>query len=234
MQGFTMRVRFTKVSSNAKTGPIGVTMTESASCPDTCALKAAGCYARFSFVGIQWRQLDKGTHGIEWDQFIKELSAMPSGYTFRHNVAGDLLNRKGFIDHKMLGKLVQASNKKQGFTYTHHVLNAWNIAVIRAANRAGFTINVSCDNLDQVDNAIKLGLPAATILPEFSDKVTVTPAGNRVVTCPATYRDDVTCANCGNGRPLCARADRVYAIGFPVHGAGKKKAEKIFMLKREG
>ena len=230
-----MRVRFTKVSHNTKTGPIGVTMTESASCPDTCALKATGCYARFSFVGIQWRQLDKGTHGIEWDQFIRELSKMPSGYTFRHNVAGDLPHNNGRIDAVKLLQLVVASNKKQGFTYTHHDMqNPDNLALVLGANKKGFTINASCDNLDQVDNAIKLGLPVATILPETSDKVTVTPKGNHVVTCPATYSDKVQCSNCGSGKPLCARADRGYAIGFPVHGAGKKQAGKVFMLKREG
>ena len=229
-----MRVRFTKVSHNTKTGPIGVTMTESASCPDTCALKAAGCYAKFSFVGILWRQLDKGTHGIEWDQFIRELSAMPSGYTFRHNVSGDLPHDNGVINREMMHQLIKASKRKTGFTYTHHALTVYNQSVIAMANFGGFTVNVSCDNLDQVDNAIKLGLPAATILPEVSGKTTVTPAGNRVITCPATYRDDVTCASCGDGRPLCARYDRGYAIGFPVHGVGKKKAEKVFMLKREG
>ena len=229
-----MRVRFTKVSHNTKTGPIGVTMTESASCPDTCALKAAGCYARFSFVGIQWRQLDKGTHGIEWNEFIRELSKMPSGYTFRHNVAGDLPHDNGVINREMMNQLIKASKGKTGFTYTHHALTVYNQSVIAMANFGGFTVNVSCDNLLEVDVAIKLGLPAATILPETAGKTTVTPAGNQVITCPATYRDDVTCASCGNGRPLCARSDRSYAIGFPVHGAGKKQAEKVFMMQVKG
>ena len=230
-----MRVRFTKLSKNEKTGPIGVTMTESTSCPDSCSLKGAGCYARFSFVGIQWRQLDKGTHGIEWDEFIRELSAMPNGYTFRHNVAGDLPHVNGRIDAVKLLQLVMASNKKLGFTYTHHDMqNPDNLALVLGANKKGLTINVSCDNLDQVDNAIALGLPVATILPETSGKTTTTPAGNRVVTCPATYSDKVQCSNCGSGKPLCARADRGYAIGFPVHGSGKKQAEKVFILKREG
>ena len=230
-----MRVRFTKLSSNAKTGPIGVTMTESASCPDTCLLKGAGCYAGFSFVGIQWRQLDNGTHGIEWNEFIRELSKMPSGYTFRHNVAGDLPHANGVIDSVKLLQLVMASNKKTGFTYTHHDMqNPDNLALVLGANKKGFTINASCDTLEQVDSMLGLGLPVASILPETSGKVTFTPVGNRVVTCPATYRDAVTCASCGNGRPLCARSDRSYAIGFPVHGAGKKQAGKVFMLKREG
>lgn len=226
-----MRVRFTKVSSNAKTGPIAVSMTESKSCPDTCQLKANGCYAKMSYVGIQWRQLDNGTHGIEWDEFISELSKLPYDSIFRHNVAGDLPHVNGMIDHHKIRDMVHGLYKKQGFTYTHHVMNPWNIAVLKKANKHGFTINASCDNLDQVDKAIKLGLPAATILPEDAGKTTITPAGNRVITCPATYDERVQCSNCGSGKPLCARADRTYAIGFPVHGAGKKKAEKVFMLK---
>ena len=35
----------TKVSSNRKTGPIPVSTTTSDSCPPTCSLKGAGCYA---------------------------------------------------------------------------------------------------------------------------------------------------------------------------------------------
>lgn len=229
-----MRVRFTRISSNAKTGPISVSMTESSSCPDTCALKQNGCYAKTSYTGIQWRQLDNGTHGIEWDEFIIELSRLPYGSIFRHNVAGDLPHNNGLIDHHKIRDMVYSLKRKQGFTYTHHILNPWNKAILKKANNLGFTINVSCDSLDQVDKAMELGLPAVTILPEKSDKVTMTPAGNRVVTCPATYNNKVQCSNCGSGQPLCARAERGYAIGFPVHGAGKRKAEKVFMLKREG
>jgi hypothetical protein len=229
-----MRVRFTKVSSNAKTGPIAVSMTESKSCPDTCQLKTNGCYAKTSFVGIQWRQLDNGTHGIEWQEFISQLSSLPYGSIFRHNVAGDLPHENGIILGDRVKDLVYALKRKTGFTYTHHnvVDNANNLSIVKSANKRGFTINASCDNLNQVDRVMALGIPTATILPEVSDKVTYTPAGNKVVTCPATYNDKIQCANCGAGRPLCARADRGYAIGFPVHGTGKKKAEKVFMFKQ--
>ena len=227
-----MRVRFTKISSNAKTGPIAVSMTESKSCPDTCQLKTNGCYAKTSFVGIQWRQLDNGTHGIEWDEFISQLSSLPYGSIFRHNVAGDLPHDNEIIDEDKIRNMAYALKRKIGFTYTHHVFSPENINTIKKANQQGFTINVSCDNLNQVDQVMALGVPAATILPEVSDKVTYTPAGNKVITCPATYNDKVQCFNCGSGKPLCARSDRTYAIGFPVHGAGKKKAHKVFMMEK--
>ena len=157
-------------------------MTESKSCPDTCALKKNGCYAKTSFVGIQWRQLDKGTHGIEWNEFISNLQSLPYGSIFRHNVAGDLPHNDGLIDSTKIEQLTHALKRKTGFTYTHHVLNFENVAHIKWANSRGFTINASCDNLSQVDRAMALGIPAATILPEDTGKRTITPNGNTVVT----------------------------------------------------
>jgi len=50
-----------------------------------------------------------------------------------------------------------------------------------------------------------------------------TPAGRKVATCPATYRDDVTCASC----QLCQRKDRKVIVGFPAHGMRKKAASAI-------
>ena len=46
----------------------------------------------------------------------------------------------------------------------------------------------------------------------------------KVVRCPAEYREGFSCADCGNGEPLCARRDRDYIIGFSAHGPSKKKA----------
>ena len=47
--------------------------------------------------------------------------------------------------------------------------------------------------------------------------------GVRVVKCPNTYQDDLTCADC----KLCYITDRNYIIGFPAHGSGKSKVNKI-------
>lgn len=49
-----------------------------------------------------------------------------------------------------------------------------------------------------------------------------TPEGRRVVVCPATYRDDVTCQSC----KLCGRL-RDTIVGFPAHGTAKKRASAI-------
>lgn len=49
----------------------------------------------------------------------------------------------------------------------------------------------------------------------------------KVITCPATYRDDVSCATC----QMCQHGGNRAIIGFPVHGASKRKAGKVFMMK---
>ena len=50
------------------------------------------------------------------------------------------------------------------------------------------------------------------------------PDENRtVVRCPAEYRD-ISCAQCGDGEPFCARLNRQFIIGFTAHGPNKRKA----------
>jgi len=61
-----------------------------------------------------------------------------------------------------------------------------------------------------------------TVLPETQTTNTTTPKGRKVVVCPATIRDDVSCASC----QLCAKM-RDAIIGFPAHGNGVRKADKV-------
>ncbi len=67
--------------------------------------------------------------------------------------------------------------------------------------------------------------PVVTVLPDtvHGNVALHTPAGRRIVVCPATYREDVTCASC----QLCQRADRKVIVGFPAHGASHKKASTV-------
>lgn len=65
------------------------------------------------------------------------------------------------------------------------------------------------------------------LLPESTTKSLKTPQGRHVSVCPASIRDDVSCATC----VICATQRRAI-IGFPVHGSSKAKAQKVFMLKQ--
>ncbi len=48
-------VHLTSKSSNAKTGPIPVSTSTAAWCPDSCPLKGAGCYGNGGPLAIQWK-----------------------------------------------------------------------------------------------------------------------------------------------------------------------------------
>ncbi len=75
------------------------------------------------------------------------------------------------------------------------------------------------------DTLADLGIaPVVTVLPDTvqGNAELHTPAGRRIVVCPATYRDDVTCASC----QLCQRANRTTIVGFPAHGQSRAKASQ--------
>lgn len=218
---------FTKVSGNSKTGAIPVTMTDQNSCPDSCALKGGACYARFSFVGMQWNRLSNGKlkSALGSSELLEKVKGLPSGQLWRHNVAGDLPHQNGIIDHRFCTNLVQANKRKRGFTYTHHnPFGILNHSIIKFMNDRGFTVNLSANNAKQADDFLALNIaPVVTLLQIGANKVSYTPKGTKVVRCPAEYNDSVTCARC----TLCQKHDRKYAIGFTAHGTKKKDASII-------
>lgn len=225
------RASFTRVSSNVKTGPIPITMTQKETCPNACPLKGSGCYAESGHVNIHWNRLGKAKpdgsiHGLAWEELIYNVVKLPKGQLWRHNVAGDLPSYDGVnIDTKAMRQLIDANKGKNGFTYTHHVPTGNNADIIKAANDEGFTVNLSANTLSEVDHLKSLGIgPVVTILPIDADKVTITPGGNTVVICPAVQSDTIQCANCA----ICQKADRNVVIGFPAHGISKRKAESVF------
>ena len=217
-----MKYHLTLKSSNKKTGPIPVSTTSSDSCPDICAFKGAGCYAESGPLLLHWRKVGN-ERGSSLDAFTDKIKALPEGQLWRHNQAGDLPGVNGKIDARALTKLVVANQGKCGFTYTHKPPTKRNLKLIRKANDAGFTINLSGNNINHAIELTKHNLPVATVIPIDSPKYQVI-NGHKIVTCPAAYRD-TDCATC----KLCQVRDRSYIIGFPAHGTSKKKANLIAM-----
>jgi hypothetical protein len=226
------RTSFTRISHNVKTGPIPVTMTDKSTCPNACPLKGSGCYAELGNVNIHWNRLGKPykqatSYGLDWQTLCDNVKALPKGQLWRHSVAGDLPTLDADnIDSLALAMLVNANKGKKGFTYTHHNPETGNNAeLIKAANKDGFTVNLSANTLQHADKlkALNIG-PVVCILPIDAAQTTITPAGNSVVICPAVQSDNVNCASCG----ICQKADRKVIIGFPVHGTSKRKAESVF------
>lgn len=221
-----MRVHLTLKSRNEKTGPMPVSTTESRSCPEACPLREKGCYAKLGPLGLFWGKVDKGEAGLPWEAFTAEIAKLPLGTMWRHNQAGDLPGEGDMIDQAKLAELVAANMNKRGFTYTHKPAIGDNLAAIRAANEAGFTINLSADNLAEADTLAETGAgPVVVILdkPEGQRHTLTTPAGRKVETCPVTYGAAKDCKSCG----LCAVRDRKVIVGFPAHGVTKKAAAAI-------
>ena len=221
-----MLTAFTAISSNAKTGPIPTTTSDRATCPTTCPFYDKGCYAKSGPQNIHWKKVSAGERGYEWDQFMTLVRKLHRGQLWRHNVSGDLPHDgNGNIDADKVTDLVNANKGRKGYTYTHHVLNDHNINVIRESNANGFTVNVSTESVEVADKVMtEHGIPAVAVVPsDKTDRFYTTGSGRKVITCPATIHENVTCATCG----LCQQSDRQFVIAFPAHGNAKKTVNAI-------
>lgn len=226
-----MLYHLTKRSENVKTGHIPVSTTSSDTCPDACPLKESGCYAKYGPLGMHWRKVDSGQRGVSLVDFCQQIAALPDGQLWRHNQAGDLPGHSDAIDYAALTEIVRANRGKRGFTFTHKPMTSGaNRQAVFMANLHGFTVNLSADNLDEADElaALKVG-PVVTLLPSDAPAKLSTPAGRKVIVCPAQQRDDITCERCA----LCAIPSRQVIVGFRAHGGAVRKAEKVFMMKVE-
>lgn len=247
-----MYFHLTLKSRNVKTGNIPVSTSTAKTCPDACPLKKAGCYADAGPLGLFWRKVTEGKAGQLWNQFLESVAALPLGQLWRHNQSGDLVPDAEYperIDPESLRSLVVANKGKRGFTYTHFDPQyADNRQQIKAANLLGFTINLSGNNFAHADWLAMMDCgPVVTVAPleyerrhkkqkgvvqwleslaEYKERIAAlglkTKAGNKIVVCPATYSDDVSCKSCA----LCQK-QRDSIVAFPAHGVSKKKANAL-------
>lgn len=221
-------VIFSLSSGNTKTGPIPVSTSSKDTCPDVCPLKGKGCYALLGHLNIHWERLTAGLKGITFKAFLNEIRKLPKGKFWRHNQAGDLEGKGDKICAKSLKALVNANKGRHGFTYTHKPvlgdtkLAKANAELVKYANANGFTVNLSSNNLAHADNLKALGIaPVVVILPWDASANVTTPAGNKVVICPAVTKG-ITCEHC----QLCQK-QRDSIVGFPAHGIQKKKVSEV-------
>jgi len=238
---------FTRVASNRKTGPIPNTLTEQRSCPDACPFKKDQlCYPFYTPLGFMWEALDHGgfhpgapdkrrVRPLQWEQLCDEISRLPKHQLWRHNTAGDLPGEGDVIDIPLFDQLVKANarSKAHGFTYTHKPVGysgqrLVNAQAIYAANKAGFRVNLSADNLEEADELADMGIgPVVVVIPSDSPSKQRTPKGRHVVACPAEEKDElgrpkIQCDRC----QLCYK-DRKAIVGFHAHGKRYRRVDKM-------
>jgi hypothetical protein len=202
-------------------------MTDRSSCPDSCPLRNRGCYAEYHLTGAHWKKTP--TLGTLWGEFCAAVAALPLGQLWRHNEAGDLPGRGDAIDGAALEQLVLANAGRRGFTYTHKPVvgdgrqaHENREAIVRAVAR-GFTINLSADTLQQADDLRLLGVAPVVVTLRRNAQPCTTPAGTRVMVCPA-QAGDWHCSTCG----LCYDARRTRPIiGFRAHGQAARAVERL-------
>ena len=216
----------TPKSKNVKVGKMAVTTSTATTCPTSCPFKSNGCYADSGPLKLHWDKVTRKERGDDWATFIDKIKDLPTGSKWRHNQAGDLPGDMEKLDNEKCIELAKANKGKRGFTYTHYDVldNFQNAITVNIMNHLGFTVNVSANNLDHADKLCDMDIaPVATVLPIDQTTNTVTPKGRKVVVCPATFKDDVSCSSC----MLCEKRDRNIIVGFPAHGTSKKKASAI-------
>lgn len=234
-----LRARLFVKSQNTKLGGIPSSMTSRGTCPTTCSFYEHGCMSEYGKIAYHWRTV--GESGDTWEKFCADVAALPEGQLWRHNVAGDLPGDGVTIDRDALEDLVHANRDKRGFTFTHHsytngpdietVLH--NESAIRYANRNGFTVNISCDSLEQADRVARFqkvdgAVPVVVVVPHDAPIRLKTPEGRRVTICPAETEAGMTCADCR----LCADANRKTIVAFQSHGQSRAQVDRLVQLRR--
>jgi hypothetical protein len=227
------RIRWVPAGHNRKLGGIPATYSERGTCPPSCGLYRAGCFAEYGWVGLHWRNTE--AEGIPWAVFLERVRELPAGQLWRHNVAGDLPGEGEQLDEDLLAQLVEANRGRKGFTFSHKV---GNLEALQWANLEGFTINLSADTLEDADALFQVGDgddltvagPVVVLLPHDAPDAGVrTPGGRRVVVCP-NETHGVTCDKCR----LCADPYRTTIIGFRAHGKFKHHVPELVQLRRKG
>ncbi len=188
-------------------------------CPRDCKhLKDKSCYALYGFVNIHSRKSpfaqDDSERLHDW------LEGLPENKKVRHHVSGDFMDPSGQVDNKYLKSMVESHRRRpdlQGWVYTH----AWKEIDPKYINSTqSLTANASCDSVDDLKQAHKMGWPTTTVVSEKSSSQVIDLDGDtlRIVVCP-NQTHGVSCAEC----MLCFRKNRKCAVGFRVHGTGKSK-----------
>ena len=226
-----MQYFLAETSSNKKTGPMPVGTSSRKTCPTSCAFYKNGCYADSMPLRGRWDEVTNEKRGYNIDEYAARIAAfVRPGSLWRHAQAGDLPGDGDKIDFVDLKKIVDAnkSRKGRGFTFTHKPVlgEQWkaNADAIAYANKNGFTINLSANNLTHADDLMALNIaPVVAVVASDAPEKMQTPAGHVVVVCPAQTHDGKRCIDCG----LCAKVNRKTIIGFRAHGTYTKKANEV-------
>lgn len=195
-------------------------------CPASCSLKEAGCYAQTSFVGmVNVRMNRRARNSSPLDVARAEAraiddaydgGAVPEGRDLRLHVSGDSRTIKGT---RLLNKAIARWKERGGgdcWSYSH----AWQH--VPRSEWSNVSILASITTTEEVVKAREQGYAPALVVGEHSSDKAYQLSGSDIkwIPCPAQTKG-VGCSDCR----LCFNADRLFENGFGIafaaHGVKK-------------
>lgn len=216
----------TPYSENAKTGRVAVTYAAQASCPTSCPLLGAGCYAEAGPMASITKRLKDAASGMTPLEVAKAeaaaIDAVPATTDLRLHGVGDC------PDDECAATVASAATRfvtrgagfgVKAWTYTH----AWR--TVGRESWGGVSVLASCHSVAEAEWAMRDGYAAAVIVESFDGKAWEE-YGNgsepvRLIACRFQV-DKTQCVDCR----LCMDDSKLLesnsVIAFRAHGAKRK------------
>jgi hypothetical protein len=202
------------LSSNSKIGLMAATYASQVTCPKTCPLRGRGCYTERGAVNIHLMRLNKAATNVHANALtvaraevlaIQNMAIIPN-LPLRGHVVGDCPTAKCA---EIVGDAYRSYMQRGGgraYSYTHAYLT-----VPRKAWGPDISILASCESLDQVKAARRMGYHAAVLLVKEKLVKATTIQGIKILPCSHALRGTF-CSEC----KLCLREDFLAKSGAVV------------------
>ena len=212
-----------EISDNSKVGKISITAASQDSCPPTCPLRGAGCYAEVGRANLVTSRVNQSDVRDPLEIAQAEANAirtLSGRRMLRLHVVGDCYIDEGV---RLLAKAASEHTAKAGkavFTYTHgHSTKreSWGeISVLR-----------SCETFEQVKTAHEAGFASAMVVEEHESPNAQKREDFTIIPCPQQTGRVKDCAQC----KLCSQDKKLHSkkavIAFAIHGSRAKKAKEV-------
>lgn len=212
-------------------------------CPDTCPLKANGCYVTSGRMAFGAQTLDREAMGRTPEEVIAEevrlidgafgggripQDGAKGGRDLRVHVAGDVGSTAGA---RLLAGAAERWIARGGgrpWIYTH-----WWREIPREAFGRTLSVLASVERVEDIDVAREAGYAAAIIVEKFPSERAFRLPGTtmKIIPCPGETSRKIPCVKCR----LCLEPDLLAlgaAIGFQARGAGARKVERTLVQLR--
>jgi hypothetical protein len=176
---------------------------------DTLGLSGGACYAHTGAPIIAHNSVAKAAR--ENPERYTLASALSARHKAARMVRLSAIGDAGRLAKEVADSIVQTvqAARLSVVGYTHH----WREERVAKSWRG--RLMASCNDVRQADRAVSEGWRATVVVPEDTPRVSVSPAGNRIVVCPAQIAEGkVDCNACR----LCDASKSGPIVAFREHG----------------